>query len=244
MTWFGPRLPERKSPARRRQPFVSRSTSEDAAKDENPRAPERNTASIKLTTPYGEATDEDFDELVVPGPEESDDIEQPSLETFTATNYFEIGNIEMLKNLEGTGAGEHGGDVFSAQVSCTYDVDGVETPVELPDDGKVALSRARGWKASIKGIPAGASCQVVETDDGGSQEVTMDPADGKVVVSSGQSVSVTITNQFGQLARTGTHGSNLLGAPSVSLLLAGGVVFWFSSRRRAAKNGGAAARME
>lgn len=128
----------------------------------------------------------------------------------TITNTFLTGSLVIDKKRIGDGVELFGDGPFTAQVVCEYLVDGVVTPIDLPDDGIVTLSADDDWTATLDGLIAGADCVVTETDAGLAVDTTLDPEDGAVtVLADGDPagpVTVTITNRFdvGQLTVTKT----------------------------------------
>ena len=118
--------------------------------------------------------------------------------TATHTNTFDAGSLKINKKIDGAGAETYGAGPFTAQAVCTYQKDGETVPVALPNDGTVELTADNGYQATIGGIIKGASCEVAETDAGGAEISTVDPADGKVTVGGSQDepTTVNITNTF------------------------------------------------
>ncbi|MFF2051124.1 DUF5979 domain-containing protein [Leifsonia sp. NPDC058194] len=116
--------------------------------------------------------------------------------TVTITNTFDTGSLTIDKKRVGSGVALFGAGPFTVQVTCTYPVDGVTTPVDLGTDGTLTLSKANGYTATIDGLIAGASCSVDETDAGLATKTTLDPADGTVTIPSGSAATVTVTNRF------------------------------------------------
>jgi uncharacterized repeat protein (TIGR01451 family)/LPXTG-motif cell wall-anchored protein len=114
----------------------------------------------------------------------------------TITNTFDTGSLVIDKKRVGDGVALFGAGPFTVQVTCSYDVDGVVTPIELADGGKLVLSKENGYRATVDGLIAGASCAVEETDAGLATKVTLDPANGTVTIPAGGSATVTVTNRF------------------------------------------------
>jgi fimbrial isopeptide formation D2 family protein len=113
----------------------------------------------------------------------------------TATNTFDVADLELVKQVDGPGAELYGTGPFEAQVVCTRQVDGETVPVALPDDGRVALTAEGGLRATVAGLPVGAECAVTETATGGATR-TATSADGPVVVGGDEPATVTLTNTF------------------------------------------------
>jgi uncharacterized repeat protein (TIGR01451 family) len=123
----------------------------------------------------------------------------------TITNTFDTGDLSIVKNRAGDGVDAFGAGPFTVQVVCTYEKDGVVTPIDLGDDAQIQLTKDNGYAATVAGIIAGADCQVTETDKGLAVSSTSDPEDGHVIIkATGDAdgpATVTITNTFliGQL---------------------------------------------
>jgi hypothetical protein len=113
----------------------------------------------------------------------------------TATNTFDVADLELVKQVEGPGAELYGTGPFEAQVVCTRQVDGATVPVALPAEGRVALTAAGGLRATVAGLPVGAECAVTETADGGATRTAVSP-EGPVVVGGEEPAAVTLTNTF------------------------------------------------
>jgi uncharacterized repeat protein (TIGR01451 family) len=114
----------------------------------------------------------------------------------TITNTFDTGSLTIDKKRVGDGVALFGAGPFTMQVTCTYDVDGVTTPIDLGTDGTLTLSKTNGYTATIDDLIAGASCAVEETDAGLATQTILDPADGIVAIPSGSAATVTVTNRF------------------------------------------------
>lgn len=147
--------------------------------------------------------------------------EVPSV-TVTATNTFDTTSLSIVKKVTGAAAESRGAGPFTAQATCTYQKDGQTTPVPLSNDGTVVLDAANGYKATIGNIIVGAECAVVETDKGGADATTMDPADGKVTLADQTGATVTITNVFNEKGKLSKTGANVITAVLAGLLLLGG----------------------
>lgn len=120
------------------------------------------------------------------------------------TNTFDTGSLEIVKERVGDGVEAFGTGPFTAQVVCTWQKDGVTTPILLADDGVVVLSEENGYAATIDDLIAGAFCEVTETDAGLATASTVSPEEGITILADGDPAGpavVTITNTFdvGQL---------------------------------------------
>ncbi|WP_247597261.1 DUF5979 domain-containing protein [Leifsonia sp. PS1209] len=114
----------------------------------------------------------------------------------TITNTFDTGSLVIDKKRIGDGVKQFGDGPFTVEVTCTYRVDGVTTPIDLGARSKVVLDAANGYTATIDDLIAGASCSIEETDAGLATSTTLDPADGIVTIADGAAVTVTVTNRF------------------------------------------------
>lgn len=114
----------------------------------------------------------------------------------TVTNTFDTGSLTVDKKRIGDGVKSFGDGPFVMDVTCTREIDGVTTPMDLGADAQLELSASNGYTATIDGLITGASCAIVETDAGLATSTTLDPADGKVVIGDGTAVTVTVTNTF------------------------------------------------
>jgi hypothetical protein len=149
--------------------------------------------------------------VTVPPQEVAEEGEQeyPSNVMVHAVNTFDVTDLQIIKKRIGPGAAKLGNGPFEALVVCSYDRDGTETSIPLPNGGKVVLSDSNGYKASISGLLIGATCSVKETEMGGAANSFTDPADGKVTIEGDAENEVTITNYFNpvppdELAKTGS----------------------------------------
>lgn len=137
--------------------------------------------------------------IVIAAPTGSDAV---STVTVTATNTFDLGTLDIVKEVTGDGAQLYGAGPFQAQAVCTWVKDGETTAIALPGDGFVTLDAAGGYKASIGSLPVGAECAVQETLTGGATSTSIDPQDGTVVIpavaddGTAQAAVVTVTNTF------------------------------------------------
>ncbi|MDN4613531.1 DUF5979 domain-containing protein [Leifsonia sp. F6_8S_P_1B] len=116
--------------------------------------------------------------------------------TVTVTNTFDTGSLRIVKKRVGDGVADFGAGPFTMAVVCTYDVDGVTTPIDLGADATLVLSDRNGYTATIDDLIAGASCAVTETDAGLASATSMDPADGVIAIAAGETATVTVTNTF------------------------------------------------
>ncbi|MGO1402288.1 MAG: DUF5979 domain-containing protein [Flaviflexus sp.] len=110
----------------------------------------------------------------------------------TVTNTFDVGELVINKELVGDGAELYGVGPFEAQAQCVYNVNGVDTPITLADDGIVPLTADNDYTATIGNLPIGAECTVVETVTGGA---TATEVSGAAVIAH-DPVVVMITNTF------------------------------------------------
>jgi len=152
--------------------------------------------------------------------ESSGEADTASEATVTATNTFDTAALTIIKKRTGAGADAFGDGPFTAQVACTYLSDGQATDVALPDGGTVVLSKDNRYRATLEGILVGAECTVTETDAGGADATTIDPAGGVVTIDA-DGETVTITNEFTTAPPSGSAGLSATGADVDYLLVAG-----------------------
>lgn len=160
--------------------------------------------------------------------------------TVTATNTYTVGGLTIIKKRVGAGAAARGSGPFEALVSCTYHSGANTLNVPLPNNGKVVLSAANGYRTTLNGILLGATCRVVETKKGGADSSSMNPGNGVVVIAAdGTKNTVTITNLFGAVPQSlGATGSSVAFAVGLALLAAvGGCVLILVRRRGDPRSG-------
>lgn len=134
------------------------------------------------------------------------------IETAVLTNVYEYASLEITKSLDSSAVDQNGDPVpygpFTIDVTCTFlgepvyaDGFGIDEPMtaELTNDETVAFT----------GLPAGAACDIIESDDRGAQSTTIatvagdgDPAttDGtaaSIELAAGDGNSAIVTNDFG-----------------------------------------------
>ena len=90
---------------------------------------------------------------------------------------------------------------FEVELACTQDVDGTETPVDIPGGADRVLRESSDFTATYADLPAGAACTLVETDDGDALQTTITPNDGDpevgaVTVGNGTTVKIKVKNTF------------------------------------------------
>ncbi|SKB07285.1 DUF5979 domain-containing protein [Aeromicrobium choanae] len=115
---------------------------------------------------------------------------------FEVTNTFDVGSLEVVKTVRGEGP-----DRFDVALSCFRDVDGVATDVDVPGGATRTLSSDGDFTATYEDLPAGAECELRESDDGGADVVEISPNDGDpevgtAVVGEGTTVSLSVVNTF------------------------------------------------
>src|SRR5690606_2002910 len=105
---------------------------------------------------------------------------------------------EVVKEIDGEGAELYGAGPFAVELECSYDRDGVPTPITW--DGattlELVLDETNGYSAVVDALRTCASCEVVaETVTGGATLVVI----GDPVVVPGpdaEPVVLTVTNTF------------------------------------------------
>jgi len=111
--------------------------------------------------------------------------------TVALTNAYDVGSLELLKVVDGTGAPDFGTGPFRIRVVCSLD-DASGTRATW--DGIVTLGGTRPLDVTIDDIATGSVCDVTEPGAGGANGSTVAP--GQVTIGSGEAVTVTITNTF------------------------------------------------
>ncbi|PFG44653.1 hypothetical protein ATJ88_3389 [Isoptericola jiangsuensis] len=104
------------------------------------------------------------------------------------TNAYDVGSLEVAKVVDGDGAG-FGAGPFTLDVECTLDTGQGETVVYAD-----TITLTGGESVTIDDLAAGASCTVIESDDGGATTVDVSPS--PVTIVADETVTVTATNTF------------------------------------------------
>ena len=120
-------------------------------------------ATCSLAEPVsGGATSVEF------SPADTVELSPEAAARIEVVNHFDLGEVAIHKLLEGPGAASVPGDAtFVVSLECSADVDGEPKAIDLPDGGRVTLSRAGGLDAVISDLPRGATCTATETETGG-----------------------------------------------------------------------------
>ncbi|WP_431278167.1 DUF5979 domain-containing protein [Leifsonia poae] len=115
------------------------------------------------------------------------------------------GPLQIDKQVTGAAASA-APDEFTADVACTV----AGAPVDLGASASPVLAKSAGYTVSIDGIPVGADCTIAEAGAAGSYgEASRSVSNGSVHIASGavsgavpssQTVTITNTYEFGQLA--------------------------------------------
>lgn len=147
---------------------------------------------------------------------------------------FELGAIEVTKSLAGGASAEHENDVFEVELVCVRDLDGVPTPVEIPDGATRSFSS--GETVLFAELPAGAECTLTETENGGADSSVLTtgllPSSWTVTIGSSATAYV-LTNVFlPPLVVTGVR-AGLATMVALQLLFLGAVALILARRRRA-----------
>ena len=102
----------------------------------------------------------------------------------------DTGSLDVLKVVAGEGTPDEGTQ-FTVEVTC--DSDGFDTTLTFDENGALLSG-----DVPITDIPDGTNCTVSETDDGGADDVEIDPNGGQVEIEGESTVTVTVTNTFEQ----------------------------------------------
>lgn len=173
--------------------------------------------------------------------------DEPAVEPmeFEVTNTFDTGAVRVRKEVVGPGSG-----AYDVRLACTYDVDGTATDVDIPG-GATRTLEPGAMVTRYVDLPAGATCTLTETDDGGADSTTITPNDGDpsvgvVTVADGGTVKLDVENVFepagtgpdddggddgGDLPETGADGSLLPLLIGGLLALVAGLILVLRSRR-------------
>src|SRR5699024_9866048 len=100
--------------------------------------------------------------------------------------------LSVEKIVDGPGAEVFGDGPFTVALACTFQGD----VVDLGDDAVRVLSAQDGLTATWTGLPVGAECSVLETDDGGASAVTIAPTTVLVGDPEEPAAVVEVTNTF------------------------------------------------
>jgi len=140
-------------------------------------------------------------------PDDPQGLEPPGTENDAlVVNQYAEGSLELIKELDGPAADEHGGDTFTVDVYCTYQpTQPAGAALIVSYDASVDLTP--GVPVSIDGILVGSECTITESESNGADQWIFDPAadpanpdQGFVVVDSDTvAVDVSVTNRFEDL---------------------------------------------
>ncbi|WP_436771876.1 DUF5979 domain-containing protein [Yinghuangia sp. YIM S09857] len=118
-----------------------------------------------------------------------------AVETATVTNNFEFGALELVKKLDGEGAAFAADRAFRVRVSCALpDAAGKPTHHVLNRTYEVTAAEP----VVIRPLPVNARCWAEEVDTGSAAEAVVDhgSADDPVVITAGDTGTITVTNTF------------------------------------------------
>ncbi|MEV6104417.1 DUF5979 domain-containing protein [Streptomyces sp. NPDC051940] len=121
--------------------------------------------------------------------------DQPRYIDIDVVNTFDLGSIELTKELTGDAARYVGDRPFTVEVSCVLPQGGGKpTPIITGQE----YTLTAGETVTIDDLPVGARCWAVETDSGGAAEVTVDHGSqpDALVVADGSTGVITVTNEF------------------------------------------------
>lgn len=186
-------------------------------------------------TVTGGATTNDLGSEVIVG--------EPGTEpaVITVTNTFEVGEVEVVKELKGKFADQAQGLSFDLEMQCTVDVDDVPTPVLWAgkDTYTVTANAENNFKPVVPNVPLGAECAVVNEVD--AQGATKTDLGESVTVEEASGAKVVVTNTFGVAIVDGntdepgklpTTGVAIVGSGLAAIaLIAGGAYLLFARRR-------------
>ncbi|KAM9862599.1 hypothetical protein ACI1US_01499 [Leucobacter sp. BZR 635] len=116
-------------------------------------------------------------------------------------NTFEVGAIDVKKELTGAGASLAGDKVFTVALACSVERDGKVSAIEIPGGDTRELSKQTGLTATYEQLPVNAECELTETGTGGGKTVSITPNTGDatvgaVTVAAGAPALLTVVNEF------------------------------------------------
>lgn len=131
----------------------------------------------------------------------------------TATNVFDLASFDVVKERAGNLLNPGAAGPFTVVAVCTWQVDGTETALEVPGGAARQLTAENGFRTTYADLPAGATCEVTETETqhAASTSITVDDGDptsgttATIALTGGETDPVmTITNTFtaGEIAVT------------------------------------------
>ncbi|MFT4297266.1 MAG: DUF5979 domain-containing protein, partial [Micropruina sp.] len=164
----------------------------------------------------------------------ADSVEHPV--QVSVTNEYRLGSLLVTKRIDGPAPADA---VFGFRLECFREVNGDQTSVELPGNGRFTLSVRGGLTRSFDELPTGASCTLAETDDGGADASLIEP--GEVTVGDGTTVQIVARNSYRPapppappvLPQTGTEAQLSMLFGGAALVVLGGLVVLMVRRRRA-----------
>jgi hypothetical protein len=149
------------------------------------------------------------------------------------TNTFDIGSVVVNNLVTGGDRVHHIGDTFTEVLSCTQDIDGVPTPVDIP--GGAVRDIWDKTTITYDDLPVGATCILTESETNQAQVVTITwhgmPIPANDVVVGDPNYQIAVVNVFNvSLAFTGENvaGQLILG---VLILLIGSILLLIRRRR-------------
>lgn len=176
---------------------------------------------------------------------ETGNVEAPQRLSLEVVNTFDLAELTVAKKV----VGPDPGGPYSFELACTFDVTmpGGTTATAVPLDAEDASFALEAGQSRTVAVPAGATCQVKETNVPATATVGILDSDGTtaggrtdgvVATITGTDNRVDVTNTFpvptGTTPETGVSGG-LVGAGVVgTLLVAGGLVLLALRRRRQA----------
>ncbi|WP_197061088.1 DUF5979 domain-containing protein [Microbacterium mangrovi] len=124
-------------------------------------------------------------------------------QTFTATNTFRLGGLDVHKVRDGAGADAWGTGPYTVSLTCTFN--GKTIPAaDIPGGATRTLALVGNWTASYSGLPVGAKCWLAETDQGFATTTAITDAAGHpvdadhpvTITDDEQPLQLTVTNTF------------------------------------------------
>ncbi|WP_396667325.1 DUF5979 domain-containing protein [Microbacterium sp. R86528] len=153
---------------------------------------------------------------VVAGPDNSEQVGQATLD-----NFYDLAGLEIFKSVESDAVDQDANPIdygpFSVAVTCTFN--GQTVLAEGYVVSPMLVSIDVGDPAALTGLPANASCSVVETDTDGaaSTTTTASNANGDVPSTGATSTTITLTPGEGNAVTNEVAFENVFGDGSLVL---------------------------
>jgi large repetitive protein len=130
-------------------------------------------------------------------------ITADAITAVTVTNTFSVGSVKVSKafTVDGSAPTKGWADQLSdasavVELTCTRDINGTTTPVDVPGDATRTLSSSNSFTSTYSGLPANANCVASETGSTPlANSVSLSPS-SDVTVPDTSTAAVTLTNDY------------------------------------------------